>query len=110
MPTPNLKKHLQTAEANAGYRGDWEKRGDELRPQFGTANVPAPTAHMRRLIGPKDLPSKGIAYNLNHLRRMWKRGAFPPPVYTSKRRFSWPEEVIDRWIDEKIAASVGKVA
>jgi hypothetical protein len=70
---------------------------------FGTANVLAPPPHARRLIGPKDLPSKGISYNLNHLRRMWKRGEFPTPVYTSARRFSWPEEVLDRWIDEKIA-------
>jgi hypothetical protein len=76
---------------------------------FGTANVPLPAPPKRRLIGPKQLPDKGILYNLNHLRRMWADGRFPPPIHTSERRIAWPEEVIDKWIDERIAASAKAV-
>jgi hypothetical protein len=77
---------------------------------YGTANAPVAAPPMRRLIGPKQLADKGICYNLNHLRRMWADGRFPPPIHTSERRIAWPEEVIDRWIDERIAASAAEVA
>ena len=76
---------------------------NEHPPSFGTAKKPAPLPQVRRLIGPKQLPDKGIFYHPNHLRRMWRRGEFPAPLYTSKRRFAWPEEVIDEWITAKIA-------
>lgn len=77
------------------------------RPQFGTSNperAPVASAPGKRLLGPKDLPAKGIAYHPNHLRRMWTADPpkFPPPVYTSERRFAWREEDIDRWIDERV--------
>ena len=75
---------------------------------FGTANAPLPAPPKRRLIGPKQLPDKGINYNMNHLRRMWGKGDFPAPIHTSERRIAWPEEVIDKWIDEKIAASAAE--
>jgi len=79
------------------------------KSSFGTANLPlAQGAPTRRLIGPKDLPGKGVCFNSNHLRRLWKRGEFPPPVYLSERRFAWPEEEIDKWIADKIAASAKK--
>jgi predicted DNA-binding transcriptional regulator AlpA len=73
-------------------------------PTFGTANAPEPQPlGTRRLITQKQLPEKGINYHPNHIRRMWHQGKFPRPVYISERRFAWPEEVIDRWIDAKIA-------
>jgi hypothetical protein len=75
---------------------------DTVTKTSGAANAPT---RARRLIGPKDLPAKGIVYHLNHLRRLWQRGDFPAPIYTSARRFAWPEDVIDSWIDERIAAS-----
>ena len=58
----------------------------------------------KRSITPDMLPSKGIRYNSNHLRRMWRHGEFPKPVNLSPRRIAWPEEEIDAWIDERIAA------
>jgi len=77
---------------------------------FGTANAPVAAPPQRRLIGPKQLADKGILYNLNHLRRMWAKGDFPPPIHTSERRIAWDEAVLDKWIDEKIAASAAEVA
>ena len=78
----------------------------QKRPQFGTANpepVSVAAAPGKRLIGPKDLPMKGIAYNINHLRRMWNAGKFPAPVYTSERRFAWREADLDQWIESRLA-------
>lgn len=34
-----------------------------------------------------------------------KNGRFPAPVKISANRIAWPESVISRWINEKIAAS-----
>jgi predicted DNA-binding transcriptional regulator AlpA len=79
---------------------------DQMKVTFGSSKVAAPTpqpSSPRRLITQKQLPEKGIAYHPNHIRRMWKQGAFPKPVYISKRRFAWPEEVIDEWIAAKVA-------
>jgi predicted DNA-binding transcriptional regulator AlpA len=61
-----------------------------------------------RLIGPKDLPSLGINYSVSHLRRMWKAGKFPVPIYTSTRRFAWHVDVLDEWIASRVAKSVKK--
>jgi predicted DNA-binding transcriptional regulator AlpA len=69
---------------------------------FGSSKVPEAAPRSRRLITQKQLPEKGINYHPKHIRRMWQQGKFPAPIYTSKRRFAWPEEVIDRWIDSKI--------
>jgi hypothetical protein len=51
----------------------------------------------------KDLPAKGISYHINHLRRLWQRGLFPPPFYPTKRRCSWFEDEIDQWLLDKQA-------
>lgn len=77
------------------------------RPAFGTANTPSAVAApgSLRLLGPKDLPAKGIPFNANHLRRLWTLGKFPKPTYLSARRYAWPETVIDAWLNEKIANS-----
>lgn len=34
--------------------------------------------------------------------RWIKAGKFPPPIYTSGRRY-WPKKVIERWLERKIA-------
>ena len=65
------------------------------------------TSHPLRFLTPADLPGRGIHYNINHLRRLWKSDQFPRPTYLSARRFAWPESEIDDWIAEKIAASKG---
>jgi hypothetical protein len=72
---------------------------------FGTANAPAATPPQRRLIAPKQLPDKGILYNMNYLRRMWNDGRFPPPIHLSPRRLVWDERVIDAWIASKMEAA-----
>jgi predicted DNA-binding transcriptional regulator AlpA len=67
---------------------------------------PAPVQIMmpKRVLGPKDLPTKGIKYSANHLRRLWRRGEFPEPKHISKRRIVWDEATIDAWIAEKLSA------
>jgi Prophage CP4-57 regulatory protein (AlpA) len=74
-------------------------------PTFGSSHVPATAEPTCRLLTPMMLPPKGIRYHPNHLRRMWQRGDFPKPIRLSIHRIAWPEEVIDAWIREKIAAS-----
>ena len=34
-----------------------------------------------------------------------KRGEFPAPVSLGARAVAWPSDVIDAWIDERIASS-----
>ena len=41
------------------------------------------------------LPEKGIRYSRNHLRRLIRRGKFPPPIYLSERRPAWTEAALD---------------
>jgi len=57
-----------------------------------------------RLLGTKDLKSKGINYSPGHLRRLVKAGQFPPPVKRAGGRLlAWPEREIDQWIAELVA-------
>lgn len=56
----------------------------------------------KRYLTLRDLPEKGIQYHVNHLRRMWGDGRFPPPIYLSPRKVCWDERVIDAWIAAKI--------
>lgn len=60
---------------------------------------------VRRMLGPKDLPAKGITYHMNHLRRLIQAGDFPKPVRLSAHRIAWTEDAIDAWLDKKIRAS-----
>lgn len=69
-------------------------------PQFGTAKTAVKPAGTRYLTL-KDLPEKGICYHVNHLRRMWGDGRFPPPVHLSPRKLAWAESVIDAWLASK---------
>jgi hypothetical protein len=59
---------------------------------------------LKRFLTPHDLPSKGINYHSNHLRKMWQRKPpdFPPPTRLSPRKIAWPEEVIDAWLESKL--------
>jgi predicted DNA-binding transcriptional regulator AlpA len=71
---------------------------------FGRARAPrqaAPTTATRMLAW-EDLPSKGIYFHRNYLRRLWEEGRFPKPVYLSQRKLAWPEAVIDEWINNKV--------
>ena len=72
--------------------------------QFGTARQPAEPAGARYLTL-KDLPGKGIQFHVNHLRRMWNDGRFPPPFHLSPRKLVWAEDVIDARIASKIEAA-----
>lgn len=78
-------------------------------PTFGRARAKnAAPAAASRLIDPSMLPEKGVRYCMNHLRRMWQRGDFPPPVRLSPRRIAWPEQTIDEWIARKVAEAEQK--
>jgi predicted DNA-binding transcriptional regulator AlpA len=61
-------------------------------------NAKTETALERRLVTYHELPALGINFSITHLRRMWNDGRFPPPVYTSARRFAWPIDDLDNWI------------
>jgi Prophage CP4-57 regulatory protein (AlpA) len=71
--------------------------------QFGHARQPpvAPSPSPI-LLGPKDLPGRGICFHMNYLRKLWTRGDFPRPIKISARKIAWPEAVIDAWIASKL--------
>ena len=62
-------------------------------------------ASPRRVLTPETLSEKGIKFHMSHLRRMWNRGEFPKPFNLTARRLGWDEDVIDAWIESRIAAS-----
>ena len=72
---------------------------------LGTARLPAAKPTGTRFLALKDLPAKGIYYHINHLRRMWNDGRFPPPVHLSPRKLAWAEDVIDAWLASKMEAA-----
>jgi predicted DNA-binding transcriptional regulator AlpA len=77
---------------------------------FGKARAPKVVAPPKtRMIAWEDLPSKGIRYHRNYLRRLWEEGRFPKPVHLSARKLAWPEAAIDEWIANKIELSSSKV-
>jgi len=63
----------------------------------------------KRMLGPEDLPSKGIRFSRGYLRELWEQARFPKPVYLSARRYAWEESVIDQWLEERIALSNYKI-
>ncbi len=54
----------------------------------------------KELISFHELPSMGINYSINHLRRMWNDDPpkFPRPHYPSTRRFGWYPQELEDWI------------
>ena len=64
--------------------------------------------HPRRLLSFTDLRDRGVPYGMNHLRRLWARGDFPPPTKISPRRNVWAETVVDEWIEKKLAGGAAK--
>lgn len=69
---------------------------------FGKARAPQVAPSTTRMLAWEDLPSKGIYYHRNYLRRLWEEDRFPKPVHLSPRKLAWPEAVIDEWIENKI--------
>ena len=63
----------------------------------------------KRMLGPEELPSKGIRFSRNYLRQLWEEGRFPKPVHLSPRKLAWEESVIDQWIEDRIKLSNYKV-
>jgi predicted DNA-binding transcriptional regulator AlpA len=47
----------------------------------------------------------GIAYHINHLRRMWTAGRFPKPFKLSARRLAWKSSDIEQWIEARVAGT-----
>jgi predicted DNA-binding transcriptional regulator AlpA len=75
-----------------------------MKKTFGTAR-PKKLPTSKRYLTLKDLPDKGVHYHVNHLRRMWGDGRFPPPQHLSPRKLVWDEAVIDAWIASKVEAA-----
>jgi len=63
----------------------------------------------KRMLGPEDLPSKGIRFSRNYLRQLWEEGRFPKPVHLSPRKLAWEESVIDQWIEDRIKLANYKI-
>jgi prophage regulatory protein len=57
-----------------------------------------------RLLGEEDLKQKGIKFSRQHRYRLIKAGQFPAPVKIGANTNAWPENEIDRWIEDLIAA------
>jgi predicted DNA-binding transcriptional regulator AlpA len=71
--------------------------------QFGSSRAVPKLPPSRRVLQMRDLPSKGIAFHPNHLRRLWNEGDFPKPFHQSTRRLAWYEDEIDAWLAGKYA-------
>ena len=73
-------------------------------PAFGRSRVPQPEPS-QRLVTPRDLPRMGVCFHINHLRRLWSAEPpqFPKPFHLSARRIAWKSEVIEKWIEARIA-------
>lgn len=58
----------------------------------------------KRLIRLPQVTEK-TGYSGSHIYDMAGKGNFPKPVKLGPRASAWVEEEVDRWIDERIAAS-----
>jgi prophage regulatory protein len=70
-----------------------------MKNSFGHPKPAAPAG--RKMLGPRQLPGKGIHYSDSYLRKLWQSGQFPAPIKLSPRKNAWWEEDIDAWLREK---------
>jgi prophage regulatory protein len=59
---------------------------------------------MARMLSHADLQDRGIKYSRQHIHRLVKRGLFPRPVKLGGGTNAWPENEIDQYLEERIAA------
>jgi prophage regulatory protein len=59
---------------------------------------------MARMLSHTDLQDRGIKYSRQHILRLVKRGLFPRPVKLGAGTNAWPENEIDDYLKERIAA------
>jgi prophage regulatory protein len=62
-----------------------------------------------RLLGEQELKQKGIKFSRQHRHRLIKQGKFPAPVKIGANTNAWPENEIDKWIEDCIAARDAEV-
>lgn len=62
----------------------------------------ASISRSRRLLRLKDVQHK-VGLGRSAIYEKIKRGEFPAPVNIGTRAVAWPSDVIDAWIDERIA-------
>jgi len=75
-------------------------KGDKRLVKISDAPSQGPPSHKGRVYTFATLHQKGILYTPNHIRRLVKRGRFPPPFYMSERVPAWTEATLDAWIAE----------
>jgi len=56
-----------------------------------------------KMLSRDDLNARGIRFHPANLSRLIAKGKFPRPVKLGGNRNSWPEDVIDKWLQMKIA-------
>ena len=83
-------------------RDPYPGRGANRDPKVATPRHPPSSNEARappgRIFTFETLPEKGIDYSRNHVRRLIKKGKFPPPFYLSERVPAWTERTLDQWI------------
>jgi hypothetical protein len=72
-----------------------------MKTTFGSARPLASLPDNDPIIGTKNLPTFGIFYSINHLRRMWGANKFPVPSKVSPNRLGWRRSTIQNWIEER---------
>ena len=58
----------------------------------------------------KDLREKGIPFCRQHIHKLVKQGAFPPPLKVGGKTNSWVETEIDEYLEERVAQREMKTA
>lgn len=57
-----------------------------------------------RLLGWTDLKDRGISWSRQHINRKIRQGEFPPPIKLGAQTNAWEEEIIDRFLENLVAA------
>lgn len=69
-------------------------------------NEPAPTPGDSLLRFPE--VKRRVGLGKTFIYRLIARGEFPAPIRLTERAVAWPASAIDRWIAERVAASVNE--